>query len=606
MSAREHVAWPVIAFPVQVTYRGDGLDPFERLILEMYANGLTDPGRLHHLSGLAADFIAAIHAELEGRGAIDATGTLTQAGRAALANDVEQVAPGWMGIDCLDGRPLPVFWEKLPSSVSHPLLGEMRAEDDVTPDPIELVGAYEDWRRLADPPPQLRDTVASGVRVLGRGTAVRVAVDLSVGPDGHPQIDSPTLPGALLADRLEHTRPRAWTDLTARLATQRAHLKAQRESEAIRSKAAALFARTFGEVEASPTRAHLMDACVSRILAPSIPGQAQAALTSYRKFTEAFATRLSPTQLSEAAVSARDALPRRQAFRDAVIPRLEALGHPEPLQLPERSLLNGWLSGLRKLRAQPTHGVSLQIWPFWAALLDPGLPSSRQLRAVIAYCPSLLLELNAVRVAGNPGAHHGSNSAVDFAPIDEHCRRLLASLDGAVAGGATTRKPPRGLRGLSQTIARPDDVWRPVAAWATALPRDASVDIHGWAEALSQDSHHRRQAIERAVDDLCEPDDDGIGFEVPEWLGCRFSRLVDDLIRRRPSAELQAIGPILRVAAKDQATRAALVDRTDVWTQLEAVSAAVDLIGRAGVDPIRWRTALERAQAVIDGLSKEP
>jgi len=103
------VAWPVTVFRVRARIQAPvGLDPFQRLLLDMAHAGEDDPHHIAHLSGLPKQLVKLLMAQLNGQGWLDGKGHITQAGTLRRLDSPEQkVVLGWMVRDDLTGQPLP-------------------------------------------------------------------------------------------------------------------------------------------------------------------------------------------------------------------------------------------------------------------------------------------------------------------------------------------------------------------------------------------------------------------------------------------------------------------------------------------------------------------
>ncbi len=116
------VAWPVTVFRVRARVQAPvGLDPFQRLILDMAHAGEDDPQRIARLSGLPSQLVKLLMAQLNSQGWLDGMGRLTPAGTLRrLDKPQEKVVIGWMLRDDLTGQPLPWLGSGAPRHGGRP------------------------------------------------------------------------------------------------------------------------------------------------------------------------------------------------------------------------------------------------------------------------------------------------------------------------------------------------------------------------------------------------------------------------------------------------------------------------------------------------------
>lgn len=643
MSAAEIThGWPIVLFEVRLNLRSPDIDPFERVVLGLAAAAMGDPQDVAKRTGLDSRFVDQLVEALKGRGALDDQGRLLEVGRDLLNDEGESaVVQGYMARDGLTGQPLPAFWLRKPwHAHGRPSLGE--TDDDKTPRESPEKAEQGAWREAfarwqrparevtwkvpfgADP---TRDPLI-GIRFLGSGQRLSLAVGLGFDVDGRPTVHCDPIPAELLRAHLERVRPAAWVALEEEAESGRTALERARANEQIGAEVQRRLQRTFGQVPealAEPLR----EALLTRLLAESPPGRLGPALTGYRKFSESFCILLSPSRRSAPAEEAANRLPK---LGDHLNADLEALASPEALQLSAQ--LGETLGGLRKERKRPTHGRSLTAWPFWHAALDPRAPESERLRSAAQRCPSLWLELDFLRDKGNSGAHFDPNRPeVEeglFERLDSTVRTLLEALSEAPRKAPTVRRqPPAGVpREVAEALSRAERAASNVArepkerrAAADAFWDAGKLRLGTWQkvndfsalkdrlQGLPTEPSRCRESVERLLDGLRPPDDDGRGYELPAAL-IDVPRGVQDLLNKQESNNARLLRPLLLAAwwpteGPGLQVREAL-DRGDPWQVLERVRAfRLSAVRTTNEPPSEWLSRFEQVRTAVENLWRE-
>ncbi len=623
--------WPVAAFPVRVILRGSGLDLFEHLVLELAAAGETDPERSAALTGLEPDFLRTIAEELRQRGSLSERG-VTAIGRRQLEDQEEVFVDGWMCRDGLTGRPMPLFSRKRPRADPG-----LRPLAELEPDrrapteeaaQVEFVEAFEEWQRSARRDRSIEanqsetQSAPVGVAFLGEGQASGVPVTLRVNGDGRPELRAPGLPEELLMDRVEHFRPSAWVDIEATAEREARQLERLRAEESTRLAAEQLRDSIFG-VGIPPMLEPVLSAlALAKVLAEHHPSQHEAALTNYRKFTEAVAKQLGPWKRSVEVEALAAGLPKKGRQAETTLrPRFEALATPHALILPEG--VSGLIGQLRRLKTRPDKsGRTLVAWPFWTAIGDPTAPESQALRLACARCPSLWMELELLRREGNPGAHHtmGGLDAPDYEPLDDAVCQVLGALGAAPVVTAAAATPAGFPEKARLALAEADDLggrdascrspavdalWRVAAVWANTAAVDDET-LRAWATELPRDAGLRRELVLRRIDGLQPPDDDFIGYRPPAWVEGAISVALDELrrpVRVRPM--VATLRPLLAVAAEDPTAKnwCEAVALRGPWASLQPLAdLQATLLARTSLARSRWRSLFSTARAAVVSL----
>jgi hypothetical protein len=630
--------WPVVLYRARLYVRAPGLDPFQRVVLALAAADVRDPQRIQHLTGLDHRFVEPLIDELAQRGALDRDGRPLRVGLDLLDKDGEEVAKdGFVAWDGLTQAPLPGFWFKKPPQTDRPPMAEVQLPTD-QPDARQM-GAWREaitrWQRVVREEGTAdqrtlnlagASVAITGVRFLGNGWTASLPVRLSVDPTGQPVVQGP-LPSEILAGRLERARPHAWIDLESDAQRELRALERAKANEQNQAEVERRLRQLYREVKGRLADA-LREALLLRVLAEAQPNLGGATLTAYRKWSEAVAISLSPERLTAPAEAARDRL-RKPV--DELRPHFEALAAPDVLQVPKEIAIGD----LRKDSKRPTHGVALQTWPFWHAVLDPRAPESEALRQAAQRCPSLWLELDLLRRECNAGAHASGEQVVEperFARIDANVSLLLAAV------GQGTIKPPRPVRvvptGLPEAVARALRAADQAASRVEREPDQRRVAIDGlWSVALERlqpwqklhDSKsfdeklrglpggdRARGVVERLLDGLRSQDEDGIGYEIPRDFAALIEPAVQDLLANRKSDRANVLRPLLLAAwwpdeGIGPEVRAHL-ERRDPWEVLAQVHRLrVSAVRPGDQPPSDWLSSFDLVRSAVESLwiSKE-
>lgn len=626
--------WPVVLYRARLHLRTRGLDPFQRVVLALAATDVRDPQKTQELTGLDRRFVEPLVEDLRGRGALDADGRLLSAGRRLLDDDGEEaVVDGFLARDGMTGTPLPGFWRVVPHETDRPPLLPVDLATTQPEDGEKSAWrqAIVRWQRLeretsvrtpfaADP----ARAAITGIRFLRDGFVRHLPVHLSIDAAGQPIVEG-FLHSDLLTGRLERARPPAWVDLEEEARASMGALDRARANEHNQAEASRRLRHAYGEVM-GPLEEQLREIMLLRVLAESQPSLGGAALTAYRKFSEVFAFSLSPERITGPAYEARARLPKN--LRSHLQPDLEALAHPDALQLPNE--FHASLGGLRKSDRRPSHGLDLVAWPFWHAVLDPSALESEALRSAAQRCPSLWLELDLLRREGNAGAHAGGGvvdpSLLDR--LDETVRVLLEAVEAIPPRqirhprSATSGFPAAAARFMREAEAAAARAERDPTlrrAAANALWRAGLESLSSWQEpadrgeldaqlrGLPTGATERQVAVERVLHDLRPADDDGRGFELPRDFLSRIDPAISAMLRGEVTDDTQLLRPLLiagwRLSPHTSPALKDVLQRRDPWQKMARLHVFhVAAVRSADTSASEWSAHFEQTRRVVESL----